>query len=139
MNSLVVHIYFAPQTSPVSVKLFRLHLSICYNTIISDAPEANLSPQHKVQSTHIHASQEVLYQFWFSEGLEGVPDADLEQCINRLGMVGGGVLEHCHHGAVDVHSRVSQVLLWWEEGASIAPSSLCVCAWAVAAKEGTSL
>ena len=74
-------------------------------------------------------------------GLEGVPDAGLEQCINRLGLVGGGVLERCHHGAVDVGSRVGQVLLWREEGASIAASSLCVCvcAWAEAAKEGTSL
>ena len=61
-------------------------------------------------------------------GLEGVPDAGLEQCINRLGLVGGGVLERCHHGAVDVGSRVGQVLLWREEGASIAASSLCVCA-----------
>ena len=40
---------------------------------------------------------------------------------------------------MDVGSRVGQVLLWREEGASIAASSLCVCAWAVAAKEGTSL
>ena len=80
-----------------------------------------------MQSTHTHVSQEVPYQFWVSEGLEGVPDAGLEQCINRLGLVGGGVLERCHHGAVDVGSRVGQVLLWREEGASIAASSLCVC------------
>ena len=40
MNSLVVYIYVARQTSRVSVKLFRLHLSIRYNTTISDAPEA---------------------------------------------------------------------------------------------------
>ena len=72
-------------------------------------------------------------------GLEEVPDAGLEQCINRLGLVSGGVLERCHHGAVDVGSRVGQVLLWREEGVSIAASSLFVCAWAVAAKEGTSL
>ena len=62
------------------------------------------------------------------QGLEEVPNAGLEQCINRLGLVGGGVLERCHHGAVDVGSRGGQVLLWREEEASIRASSLlCVC------------
>ena len=56
-----------------------------------------------------------------------------------MGLVGDGVLEHSLHGAVDVCSRVGQLLLWWEEGASTTASSLCVCAWVVAAEEGTSL
>ena len=78
----------------------------CTHTRNKSIQKANLCPQQKVQSTHTHASQDVLYQFWVSKGPEGVPDADLEQCINQLGMVGDGILERCHHGAVGVHSRV---------------------------------
>ena len=53
-----------------------MHTNRCTHTRNKSIQKANLSPQQKVQSTHIHASPEVLYKFWVSEGLEGVPNAD---------------------------------------------------------------
>ena len=68
---------------------------------------------HKTESvTHTHCYiTRGPHQFWVSESLEEVldeevPNAGLEQDINRLELVCDGVLEHCHHSAADVGSRV---------------------------------
>ena len=82
---------------------------------------------HKTESvTHIHIYvTRGPYQFWVFEGLEEVPDAGLEQGINRLGLVCDGVLERCHHSAEEIGSRVGQVLLSCGEEGGMAESSAC--------------
>ena len=82
---------------------------------------------HKTESathTHFYVTRGP-YQFWVFGGLEEVPDAGLEQDINRLGLVCDGVLERCHHSAADMGSRVGQVLLSCREEGDIAESSAC--------------
>ena len=83
---------------------------------------------HKTESvtcTHFYVNRGP-YQFRVTEGLEEVPDAGLEQDINRLGKVCDGVLERCHHSAADVGSRVGQALLLCGEEGGIAESSACL-------------
>ena len=75
------------------------------------------------KSKSTHKTERGPYQFWVSEGLEEVPDAGLEQDINRLGLVCDGL--RCHHSAADVGSRVGQVLLSCGEEGGIAESSAC--------------